>query len=269
MKIDELKTIYESYGYEYKKIKSVDVFEYKYGRYYGADILYTNQNEEEAHEVCLGYKDDDYATSMKCSPSVDEVEDVLFDGFFKVKQFQSKIIRDYNSFAKLQIDGFTNVSYDYVYGSFSIRSFDSDGYQIDEDESKGNVVDKIVSLIKQDGAKLIVLEAAAGYGKTCTANEIVHKLCCDGGDIIPLHIEISNNREARIFKHILQNEIDEQFKNAVTSKSVERQINRGRISVIIDGFDELLSKDCDSSLEKKRDVESMLNTITRIQLANA
>ncbi|WP_308603412.1 NACHT domain-containing protein [uncultured Fibrobacter sp.] len=261
MNIEDLKIIYESYGYDYKKIGSVDVFEYKYGRYYGADILYTNENEEEAQKIRQDYKNDDYATNMKLSPSNEEVEDFLFDGFFKIKQFQSKINRDYENFANLQIDGFDNTSYEYVYGSFSSRSFDSDGFLIDEETSDENVVDKIVNLIKQKGAKFIVLEAAAGYGKTCTANEIVHKLCSDGEDIIPLHIEISNNREARIFKHILQNEIDEQFKNAVTYKSVERQIYRGRISVIIDGFDELLSKDCDSSLEKKRDVESMLNTI--------
>ncbi|MBQ7080093.1 MAG: NACHT domain-containing protein [Fibrobacter sp.] len=261
MNIEELKTIYESYGYEYKKIGSVDVFEYKYGRYYGADIIFTRENEEEAKKVCQEYKKDDYATSMKLSPSSGEVEDDLFDGFFKIKYFQSKINRDYENFANLQIDGFDNTSYEYVYGAFSSRSFDGDGFLIDEESSNGNVVDKIVGLIKQKGSKLVVLEAAAGYGKTCTANEIVHKLCSDDSDIIPLHIEISNNREARIFKHILQNEIDEQFKNAVTSKSVERQIYRGRIAVVIDGFDELLSKDCESSLEKKRDVESMLNTI--------
>lgn len=269
MNIEDLKEIYESYGYEYKKISSVDVFEYKYGRYYGADILYTDENEKEAQKICQGYKDDDYATNMKKSPTNEEVEDFLFDGFFKITQFHSKINREYENFTKQQIDGFENSSYEYVYGSFSSRSFNDEGFLMDEEVSDENVVDKIVKLIKQSGAKLIVLEAAAGYGKTCTANEIVHKLSSDGGEIIPLHIEISNNREARIFKHILQNEIEEQFKNAVTSKSVERQIYRGRISVIIDGFDELLSKDCDSSLEKKRDVESMLNTIITLLRQNA
>lgn len=269
MDISALKEIYESYGYEYKNIDSVDVFEFKHSRYFGADILYTKKNEDAAKKICEDYKNDDFATSLKEDPSIEIVENELFDGFFKIKHFQNRINQNYDAFAQQQIDGFKDVNYQYVHGVFNRKSFNADGYLIDEEFSCVNVVDTIVSLINQIGSKLIILEAAAGYGKTCTANEIVHQLCSNANESVPLHIEISNNREARIFKHILQNEIEDQFKNAVTSKSVLRQVFRGRIPVIIDGFDELLSKDCDSSLEKNRDVESMLNTIITLLQNNA
>ncbi len=74
------------------------------------------------------------------------------------------------------------------------------------------------------------------------------------------YIELSRNREARIFKHILLNEIDLQFQHTLKAEIVLHEIQQGRIPLIIDGFDELLSKDI-SEPAANRNAESMLKTL--------
>lgn len=103
---------------------------------------------------------------------------------------------------------------------------------------------------------LLIIEAAAGFGKTCTAYEILNRYTENNSDKLPFFTELARNREARVFKHILLNEIDEQLPSGIKQNVVIDQITKGRIPLIIDGFDELISKD-----SKKEDVESMISTI--------
>lgn len=264
---EEIKQIYESYGYEYKCIQNVDVFEYKHGRYFGADIFDDGYDVESVKAM---YQKQNFAVSIKKSLNEEAVENELFDSFFQTKMFQNRIKREYSLFAKAQTVNFDDAHYEYVNGCYSAFSLDSECVAFDvEDNVKRNVVEKVISSLNLPGANLVIIEAAAGFGKTCTANEIVFKMCENDENTLPLHIELSKNREARVFKHILQNEIENQFQNAVTSRTVARQIERGKIPVIIDGFDELLSKDCNNLAEKSRDAESMLNTIISLLKKNA
>lgn len=264
---EEIIKIYENYGYEYKRIKNVNVFEYKHGRYFGADIF---DDGGDVDSIKAMYQKQNFAVSIKKTLNEEDIENELFDSFFQTRMFQNRIKREYTLFAKAQTVNFEDAHYEYVNGSYSAYSLDSDCVAFDvEDNIKRDVVEKALSCLNQSGANLVIIEAAAGFGKTCTANEIVFKMCERDENILPLHIELSKNREARVFKHILQNEIENQFQNAVTSKTVARQIERGKIPVIIDGFDELLSKDCNSVAEKSRDAESMLNTIISMLEKNA
>src|SRR5690606_23039946 len=57
---------------------------------------------------------------------------------------------------------------------------------------------------------------------------------------------------------------DNQFPNGIKQKVVLEQIYQGRIPLIIDGFDELITKD-----SNKEDVESMLSTIVDLLKNNA
>ncbi len=128
-----------------------------------------------------------------------------------------------------------------------------------------SVVKQVTDLLNTaDEPIFVIIEAAAGYGKTCTAYEIIKQMEEKNTEILPFYIELSRNREARIFKHILQNEIDEQFQNVVKSDVVLHQIKQGKIPVIIDGFDELLSKDLSANTSQLRDIESMLSTIVNL-----
>ncbi|MCO4883409.1 hypothetical protein, partial [Paraburkholderia caribensis] len=72
---------------------------------------------------------------------------------------------------------------------------------------------------------MFLIEAAAGFGKTCTAQEIVNGLI-ENSDYLPLYAELSRNRQARVFRHILLDEIDRTFP-LLGSRLVQSEIQNG------------------------------------------
>ena len=86
---------------------------------------------------------------------------------------------------------------------------------------------------------------------------------------IPFFTELSRDRKATIFSHILRKEIEEQFANRVDSSVVIGEIKKGRIPLIIDGFDELISKDFSFNTSEFQQVESMLSTVVDLLSDNA
>ena len=138
--------------------------------------------------------------------------------------------------------------------------------------SYSNIMDEIMGLISQNGAKLIIIEAAAGFGKTCTAYETLNEISTRLLDKCAFFAELSRNRENRTFKHVLLTEMDAEFPNMIHSELIIDHIHSGRIPLIIDGFDELLSKEEwneNSSSDNFSSVETMLTTIGQLLINNA
>jgi hypothetical protein len=114
---------------------------------------------------------------------------------------------------------------------------------------------------------LIILEAAAGYGKTCSSYELVRSFLDKFPDRIPLLIELSRNRQARLFRYVLLDEIDRVFPSLSISL-VESQVASGNILLIVDGFDELLHR-TEAISSDYEEVEPMLDTISDLLKKNA
>jgi Cdc6-like AAA superfamily ATPase len=105
-----------------------------------------------------------------------------------------------------------------------------------------SIIEKITDIINAKGPHLVILEAAAGFGKTCTAYEVLKEIVCsDDKNNIPIFAELSRNRKASVFKYVLLDEIDRLF-HYLKSDLVIYEIIQGRIPLIIDGFDELITK---------------------------
>ena len=266
MKNSDIEEVYKRYGYSTKIINGILVCEYKQGRYFGVDII-KNGNSDKIDKIEDDYKKSNFATNVKKYDTVEEIEDELFKSFFQLSAFRTNINRRYEAFVKKQMTGLPEeAKYQYIYSDYSFSNYDSEGIMTDSTEIENkSVVDKVSELLNTAIEPVfVIIEAAAGYGKTCTAYEIIKQMEERNTEILPFYIELSRNREARIFKHILQNEIDEQFQNVVTSDVVLHQIKQGKIPVIIDGFDELLSKDLSANTSQLRDIESMLSTIVNL-----
>jgi uncharacterized protein YjbI with pentapeptide repeats len=271
MENEDIARIYKLYGYVTKDIDGVLVCEYKQGRYFGVDII-KNGNDRDVEKIQEKYRELNFATFIKSYDTIEAIENELFEGFFQLSGFRSNMNKKYNSFIKQQMIGFDiSCQYQYINSKYTCINTDSNDKTTINDETCGcSVIERVTELINlKEEPVLIIIEAAAGYGKTCTVYEIIKKMIEENREILPFYIELSRNREARIFKHILQNEIDEQFGNVVKSDVVLYQIKRGRVAVIIDGFDELLSKDLSISFPQSRDIESMLSTIVNLLDGNA
>lgn len=263
----ELDALYTRYGYEPRKNKSTRVYLFTKSIYNGADIVNTG-NEEEVTELKKQYSSLGYAVKIRSFKSIQEAEFTLFKDFFKADEVIQSLKRNYEHFvSKLMENLPENAKYQYIRCPYELSEYNYTSEEcqiqtISAENEQNSLVDKIVhKLNNHSGPLLIIIEAAAGYGKTCTAYEILKEFVTISSDKIPFFTELSRDRQATVFKHILQYEIEEQFSNRVDSTVVIHQIRKGRIPLIIDGFDELISKDFSFSSNQFEQVESMLSTI--------
>lgn len=273
--IEQLDELYTRYGYEPRVNGSNKVYLFTKSIYNGADIVKIG-SEEEAEKLRDQYSKSGYAVKVRQFKSIEEAEDTLFKDFFKADGVIQNLKRRYENFVqKLMHNLPENSDYTYIRSSYEhaeYKSHDDDTLptNVSADDENNTLVKKIVRQINEhQGPLLIIIEAAAGYGKTCTAYEILNEFIALPTNKLPFFTELSRDRKATIFKHILAFEIEEQFSNRVDSNVVIEQIRKGRIPLIIDGFDELISKDFSFSSSHFEQVESMLSTIVDLLTDNA
>ncbi|MCA0333115.1 MAG: NACHT domain-containing protein [Bacteroidetes bacterium] len=254
--------LFESYNYKIAKnsTKDVRIYTLQYGMYHAAEIISFDEKTD-VSKFKNEFSELGYATELKVINNIEEVEEYLFEGFFIKTPLGNELKNRYKNFVRKQLSNLPEGSnYKYIDSDFDFLLQDNLG-EVIEVKSYSSKDNSIISKIKDlftgtKGALFVVIEAPAGFGKTCTANEILNSITIENSKILPFFTELSRNREARVFKHILLNEIDDQFPNGIKQNVVLEQIYKGRIPLIIDGFDELITKE-----SNKEDVESMLSTI--------
>lgn len=275
LNVEQLDALYTHYGYEPRKNKSNRVYLFTKSIYNGADIVKIGDNEE-AETLKEQYSKAGYAVKLREFSNITEAEDALFKDFFKADGVIHNLKKRYEGFVQKLMNNLPeNSQYKYIRSSYDYAEYNSGEdnklpVSISGDDNHNSLVKKIVGQINEhQGPLLVIIEAAAGYGKTCTAYEILNEFIAIPNNKLPFFTELSRDRKATIFKHILAFEIEEQFSNRVDSNVVIEQIKKGRIPLIIDGFDELISKDFSFSSNQFEQVESMLSTIVDLLTDNA
>jgi hypothetical protein len=274
--IKQLDSIYLRYGFKPKEYPGVRAYEFRNFRYYGVDLYGITENEDLVAKVHGEYARLNFATAIKSFTSIQLVDHELFKDFFQHGAIHLHLTEKYQDFIKRQkLSLPADANYEYIDSPYVYSEYDTDGIPSQEErrDSVGHSINKdIVTVLRSEKAcaRLILIEAAAGYGKTSTVYELIRTLQLEFKERLPFVIELSRNREARIFKHILLNEIEKQFHNSVKTDHVIHEIQQGRIPLIIDGFDELITKDISSSgSQNKEDAESIFSTILSLLNQNA
>jgi hypothetical protein len=189
--------------------------------------------------------------------SIEKIESELFNGFFMIKEVRQRLESDYHQFVKKQSEALLS-GYQYVQSSYTI-----DGHA----PSEPNLVKDLLKYMASSKPTLILVEAAAGFGKTCTAYELIFRLVSSTAGPIntPLFTELSRNREARVFRHVLLDEIA-RFYRGLNPDLVEHEIMKGRIPLVIDGFDELLFRGVSKKTDEVlfQETAPMLETISEL-----
>lgn len=268
MKKYQVDNIYKRFGYEVKTNDTkVGVYILRQGVYYGADIVPFEPNIN-VNSIFEQYSKSGYACRIKNYNSEKEVENILFSDFFSADSTKERLKGKYSNFVQKQAS-LLGSPYKYVPCSFRL---------LYDDSNQPNIIDNVISILSKDGPQLIIIEAAAGYGKTCTAYEVLNRILnpTNLNDIqksshhLPLITELSRNRTATIFRYVLLDEIDKEYPS-LSSELVGHEVKSGRIPLIIDGFDELLYKQFNSEdqTESFEEVESMLTTIGDLLRNNA
>lgn len=260
----EVARIYKNYGFklEVSNNKNILVFTLQNGHYHNADIINTGQGKlEEIKDVFDNFTRMGFACKIRDYKNNEEVQKGLFDGFFSVKNTKKYLDREYNNHVSQILDSLPeNSEYNYI----------NTTYKINNKVGESTVIREITDRLSEKKPILFLIEAAAGFGKTCTAYELLVSFTRSDLSIVPLFSELSRNRQAKIFHYVLLDEIDRSFPS-LQSSLVKEQIKSGKVPVILDGFDELLlnGKMDEESLEQAYNMEPMLNTISELLIDSA
>jgi hypothetical protein len=242
--------------FNFKKIdtKDTDIIAYAHrGSYFiNADIIklrpHANPEKAISNLSSMGY-----ACSVREYKSLDEAREQLFKGFFEYEISRDLTLTSYDEYCG-KISKFIGCSYEYLPSKF---------FEYYAGEERGeNIIDTILKDFGNEKPILVILEAAAGFGKTSTSYEILSMLTKGINISIPLIAELSRHRQANIFKYVLYEEINQKFPG-IKLEAVIYYIKEGWIPLIIDGFDELIrnmSKD-DTGDDSYEESETMLETI--------
>lgn len=269
MNIDELKTLFSLYQYELKEYNENQyaVFSLLSSTYPAVEIVDLGLSPKQLANIKADYGNSGYAVKVCPAKTTDELESYLFNLFFQVKETNSRINTRYEEYTQsiLQsyiFQGANKVNkYEYVEVPYQVeRNF------LNTITSSSGLVNSIVNDTSLNGAHLIIVEAGAGFGMTSTAYEVLRYFSGRERDIRPFFMELAKDRSAATFRYLLLSQIDRSFNIKLGSDLVIYNIKKGRIPLIIDGFDELLSRDIDTGEEEtnKNRVETMLSTIAEL-----
>lgn len=250
--------VYRRYGFEQAKSYENDqvlVFTIKAGYFDNADIVPLSDGVDTANAF-NDYSHAGFACTIRPLLAPEEAELQLFKGFFSVESIVARLESDYEKFTKGIVAPFsTEAKYEYINAPYHINGKPGDLTPAEE----------VATRLSSNKPTLFLIEAAAGFGKTCTAYELVH-LLIKRGEFLPLFSELARNRQAAIFRYILLDEIDRTFP-VLSSRLVQTEMKNGRVITILDGFDELLRKTEDGT--DFENSEPMLETIGEFLSGNA
>jgi len=247
-----LINIYKRYGFEPAKSREdgIYVFTIRSGHFHNADIVNVGGKGDE-ERVFDEFKRSGFACKIRAYDNTNEVERELFKGFFSVESTRARLEKEYDkhteSIAKIHSDEGT---YSYINST----------YTLNDKLGEKDVVGEIYTRLSHDKPALFLIEAAAGFGKTCTAFELLKRITSSKSEKIPLFTELSRNRQAKIFRYVLLDEIDRSFP-LLSSSLVRAEIQNGNVPVILDGFDELLHQSKNNEGDGYDNTEPMLETI--------
>lgn len=260
---DEIINIYKGYGFEYRpdlsKTSSL-VFTITQGVFDNAIILNTS-DDSHPKELFSELSNLGFQVKTENFISLKDSERRLFSGFFSLPRTKASFRRDYEAHIKNIMNSFPvqGATYSYFKSPF-IK--DSHTHSADD-----NILQHIKDEVNSYGPKLILIEAAAGFGKTCTAYETAKLISEQDEDHIVLFAELSRDRQAKIFNHVLHKELARSFP-AVSPDLVIREIKKGKVIVVLDGFDELLNEREEEKYQFEKS-QAMLETIGNILEQNA
>lgn len=254
---ERIEQLYKIYGFNIiNQSDDFMVFTYSNGYFHNVEVIQFSENNDTLKEIKTEYEELGFSVRVIEYDSCEKTQELLFNGFFSVENINKRLKNDYEKFSQLQSKKLFDANYEYIQPTYTW-----DNMQGTSDLSEG-----ILQQLQQEGPQLIILEAAAGYGKTCTAYEIINKIA-NSNHYAPIFTELSKNRKAALFRYVLLDEIDRKF-TSLSSELVISEIRNGKVPLIIDGFDELISrsnKDMDNEEQSADDdSKTMLDTISEL-----
>lgn len=163
----EVEDLYLKYGFEIgPSCDEYLVFFSQSGYFQNAEIVILSDSFNPDDIDKSEYENLGYSVRIKKYQDIESVHEALFDGFFGTRNSNNRLLSEYNSFCEQQSRKLANIKYEYICGSFAENG----------SLQGGNVIDRILEIFASESRQLIILEASAGFGKTCTSFEVIKQL---------------------------------------------------------------------------------------------
>ena len=260
---EQIWKLYERYGY--RALETEDdymMFVLENVMYPAVDILLFNEQAILYLSKKNELSERGYGVRVTVYHGLSSIEDYLFKGFFQVDAVSKQLETNYSRYAEKQMKLYCRdkSEYRYITIPYTVEA------NFESVPDRDGLVDSIFRNMQGDHPVLIIIEAAAGYGKTSTAYELIHQYTSRSKDVRPFFMELAKDRTASNFHYLLLSQIEQQFNILLKNDVVLHNIRQGRIPLIIDGFDELLSADLDNGGVNAdfKEVETMLSTIAEL-----
>lgn len=274
MSISEIKSVFEMYGYKLME-ENDDYMVYAVGRnlYPGVEIVCLHELAKERLDgIVEEYRNANYAVRVCSCHDTESIEEYLFNWFFQVELSNKRISLLYKEYTDAVMKAYalpagSNAKYEYVRCPYTKEENCKSVY----DASYKSIIESLRAELEKKGARLIIVEAPAGYGKTSTAMELLNSYANVTHGVRPFYMQLYKERQASTFYYLLVSQINKTFDVLLGDEIVMRNIENGRIPLIIDGFDELLSEDLDKGrVERaKNKGKTMLSSIADLLKDNA
>ena len=272
--IEKIKRIFQRF--EYDLLQETDeylVYAAGHNLYLGVEIVsFIDKESEVINKLVTDYRAANYSVRVCSLEDADSIEEYLFDWFFQVELSNKKIGVEYKEYTGAVMKAYglekpETKKYEYITSPYTIEKNNETNHSLQE----SSIVDSLRREIDGRGIKFIIVEAPAGYGKTSTAMELLNSYVDVKHGIRPFFMSLSKDRQAPTFYYLLVSQINKTFNVRLGDDLVIHYIKSGRIPLIIDGFDELLSEDLDKgdlSRASKKGI-TMLSTIAELLKDNA
>lgn len=269
--LKQIKELYASYGFQFEESgEGYVVFSLIESIFPGVDIL--ADRIEISEKIKSKYSEEGYSTNVIVYDGISSLDINLYKRVLNPALAKRNLLSKYQNYISKILDPYKNkkdsknedkpndLKYQYIEVGYLWEQ------QFIQKIATKSLIDTILDVTSADQSHLIIIEAPAGFGKTSTSFELLKRLCQLNDDKRPFMMELERERQATTFRYLLVSQIDRQFGANRKSDLIIENIKKGRIPLIIDGFDELLSKDLDSGKEKIsfKKVETMLSTIASL-----
>ena len=260
---EQIWKLYERYGYRTLEIEDeFMIFALEKVMYPAVDILVFDEHSQQYLPKKNEYSASGYGVHVTEYRGLQSVENYLFQGFFRVEIVAKQLEQNYSRYAEKQMKLYNRDKneYRYIPIPYTVEA------NFESQHDTRSLVDSIFHNMQGDHPVLVIIEAAAGYGKTSTAYELIHHYTNRMRGVRPFFMELAKDRTASNFHYLLLSQIEQQFDILLKKDVVIHNIRQGRIPLIIDGFDELLSADLDNGGVNAdfKEVETMLSTIAEL-----
>lgn len=273
---EKIKEIFKLYEYSCL-CETKDYMVYAVGRnlYPGVEIVCFNDEKDiDIDGLVDSFRQMNYSVRVCRKEQVEAIEDYLFDWFFQVEDSNKKIKQIYKDYTSAVMRAYgidagqmSTAHYEYVQCPYTIERENG----VVEYNYGSDIIASLRNEFNQEGPKLVIVEAPAGYGKTSTAMELLNSYSDVKTKVRPFYMELYDDHQAPTFYYLLVSQINKKFNVLLGDTIVRYNINEGRIPLIIDGFDELLHEDLDKGCSQG-DInrgQTMLETIAALLEGNA